>query len=169
MTDQPSSSRNARTIADGVSEAEARIRLFDALSQQIRRPLDGMQAVTDLLRRQPLSPDALAYVRTLEDHHQSLMRTLADAGDMIRAESGRLAMNPGTVELRSLMDDVQEEWAPRVEQSSVALSISYDGSDIAAMADAPRLKQIFNHLITRALAVTRRGGVEAQLHARRDP
>jgi len=72
------------------------------------------------------------------------------------------------VELRSLMDDVQEEWAPRVAQSSVALSISYDGSDITALADAPRLKQIFSHLISRALSVTHRVGVEAQLHARRE-
>ncbi len=168
MTDKTSSSRNAQSFPAGASDCDARVKLFDSISQQIRRPVDGMRAVTDLLRRQPLSPDALAYVRTLDDHYQALLRTLADAGDMVRAESGQLELEPGPVELRMLMDDVQAEWAPRVEESNVALSISYDGSDIAAQADAPRLKQIFNHLITRALAVTRRCGVEAQLHARRE-
>jgi len=71
MTDQYSSSRNAQAFSVDVAHGDERMRFLDSLGQQIRRPLDGMLAVTDLLRRQPLTPDALAYVRTLEDHYQT--------------------------------------------------------------------------------------------------
>ena len=56
MTDQSSSSRNAQTFTADAARGDERMRFLDSLSQQIRRPLDGMLAVTDLLRRQPLSP-----------------------------------------------------------------------------------------------------------------
>ena len=144
------------------------MRFFDTLSQQLRRPIDGMMAVSELLRRQPLTPDAQSYVQTLEDHCQNLLAIMADAADLIRAEGGQLGLDNHAVELRRLMDDVQEEWAPKVVTSNVALSISYDGTDMTVHADGRRLKQVFSHLITRALAVTRRGGVEAQLHSRRE-
>jgi len=168
MTDQARTSRNAEKMPSSAAQGDERVRFFDTVSQQIRRPLEGMMAVTELLRRQPLTPDAQAYVRTLDEHCQTLMRTLADASDLVRAKGGQLELEHKPVELRSLMDEVQEAWAAQVEQSNVALSISYDGPDITAEADAPRLRQVFNHLITRALAATRRGGVEAQLHARRE-
>ena len=168
MTDQARPSRNADKSSASTPHGDEHVRFFDTVSQQIRRPLEGMMAVTELLHRQPLTPDAVAYVRTLDQHCQTLMRTLADASDLVRARGGQLELEHKAVELRSLMDGVQESWAKPVEKSNVALSISYDGPDITAEADAPRLRQVFNHLITRALAVTRRGGVEAQLHARRE-
>lgn len=168
MTNQARSSRIADKKPSSADQGDERVRFFDTVSQQIRRPLDGMMAVTELLRRQPLTPDAQAYVRTLDEHCQTLMRILADASDLVRAKGGQLELEHEPVELRPLMDEIQEAWAPQVGGSNVALSISYDGPDIAVEADAPRIRQVFNHLITRALAVTRRGGVEAQLHARRE-
>lgn len=142
-------------------------RLFEAMLQEVRRPLDGALAVTDLLQREEMSPDAKAFLRTLSEQHAALLRILTDASDLSRARTGRLELTRGPVELRAFMDEVQAAWARRACEGGAALSVSYDGADISAMIDGSRLRQVFDSLIERALKQTRRGGVEARLTARR--
>jgi len=142
-------------------------RLFEAMSQEIRKPLEGAVALIDLLERQPLTPDARAYVESLAEHHSKLLQLLTDATDLARAENGVLTLDTGPCELRPLMDEIQQAWASRAVQSGVALSVSYDGADLVVGADRARLRQIFDNLIERALRLTMRGGVEASLSARR--
>ena len=38
---------------------------FEAIAKEIRQPLEDVLAVTELLQRLPLSPDAQGHVRTL--------------------------------------------------------------------------------------------------------
>ena len=147
--------------------ADARQSFFDAIALEIRRPLEGVLAVTELLQRQPLSADAQAYLRTIVEQHRVLLRVLDDAADLGRAETGLLAVSPVACDLRPLMDSIQDNWQLRAIQGGLALSVSYDGEDISALIDQSRVRQMFNNLIDRALKVTRRGGVEASLHARR--
>jgi CheY-like chemotaxis protein len=149
------------------SEDAAQQLFFDAIAEEIRQPLEGVLAVTELLQRLPLSADAHAHVRTIMWQHQMLVRALDDACDLGRAEAGKLTISPQSVDLRPLMDGIQEDWQPRALQSGISLSVSYDGDDLTATVDATRVRQMFNSLIERALRVTRRGGVEASLHARR--
>ncbi len=129
--------------------------------------MEGVLAVTELLQRLPLSADAQAHVRTIMWQHQMLLRALEDASDLGRAEAGKLTITAESVDLRPLMDAIQEDWQPRALQSGISLSVAYDGDDLTATVDATRVRQMFNSLIERALRVTRRGGVEASLHARR--
>jgi CheY-like chemotaxis protein len=150
-----------------MADWEERNAFFEALAAEVRRPLDGVLAVAELLQRQPLTPEVQQYVRTLAEQHQSLLQTLNDACDISRAERGALELAPAPVELRPLMDAIQDEWQQRAAHAGVALSISYDGEDLVALIDAQRLRQVFNHLLDRALKLTRRGGVEVSLKAHR--
>lgn len=145
----------------------AAARLFEAIARDLRRPLEGALALTELLERQPLTPDARAYVDTLAEHHRNLIARLVEASDLARAERGSLTLNVAPCELRPLMDGIQEAWEARALQSGLALSVSYDGADLIVAADGPRLRQLFDNLIERALRLTPRGGVEASLTARR--
>jgi len=145
----------------------AATRLFEAMGRELRRPLEGALALTQLLERQPLTPDARAYVDTLAEHHRNLLAMLAEASDLARAERGSLTLDVAACELRPLMDGIQEAWEARALQSGLALSVSYDGADLLVAADGPRLRQLFDNLIERALRLTPRGGVEASLSARR--
>ncbi|MDB5452595.1 MAG: response regulator receiver protein [Caulobacteraceae bacterium] len=142
-------------------------RLFlDAVSGEIRRPMHSILAVAELLARQPLSPDALAYVRTIIDHSHSLLRTVDDAKDLVRSETEPLVMQPSAVSLHELMDAIQGQWQAKAALAGVALLVSYDGEEIVAMLDGRRLRQVFDHLIEHALKMTRKGGVEVSLRAR---
>lgn len=146
---------------------KARFDFLSLLSRELRTPLNGVAAVADLLRRQPLSADAQAYVQTIMDSSETTLRILEDAVDLARAEAGELQLNPQPVLLRQLMDDLDTVWGPRAIQDGVSLMIGYEGdTELAAQIDAGRLRQVFNHLIGNALKFARNGVVEASLSAR---
>lgn len=160
---------SARAEAQQAVEAAARAKssFLTLLSRELRTPMNGVAAVADLLRRQPLGPDAQAYVQTIMDSSETTMRILEDALDLVRAQAGELTLNPKPVLLRQLMDDLQALWGPRAVQDGVSLMIGYEGdTELAAELDSVRLRQIFNQLIGNALKYARNGVVEAFLAAR---
>jgi signal transduction histidine kinase/CheY-like chemotaxis protein len=154
----------AKTLA--VASARARSQFLTVLSHEIRTPMNGVMAVAELLQRQPLGPDAQAYVQTIVDSGETLLRVVSDALDLSRAEAGELELTLQPGFLREVMDDVQALWSARANQDGVNLLVSYDGDpDLAAEFDAARLKQVFNNLIGNVLRYARNGVVEASLKA----
>jgi signal transduction histidine kinase/ActR/RegA family two-component response regulator len=148
------------------TSAKAKSQFLSVMSHELRTPMNGVLAVAELLQRQPLGPDAQAYVQTIIDSSETLLRTLSDAVDLARAEAGELEIAPQPAFVRELMDDLQAVWAPRAAQDGVNLLVSYDGDpDLAAEIDSGRLKQVFNNLIAAALRFARNGVVEASLKA----
>lgn len=160
----------ARGLADARAQAQAAARaksqFLSLISHELRTPMNGVLAVAELLRRQPLGPDAQAYVQTIVDSSETLLRTLEDAVDLTRAEAGELELRPQPVPARQLMDEIQALWAPRAAQDRVNLMVGYEGdTELACQIDPHRLKQVFNNLIGNALKYARNGVVEAALKA----
>ncbi|MDI6625113.1 MAG: response regulator, partial [Brevundimonas sp.] len=154
------------TRTQALKSARARSQFLTIMSHELRTPMNGVLAVAELLRRQPLNAQAHAHVTTIVDSSETLLRILQDALDLSRAEAGELELHAEPTPLRSLMDDIQAVWAPRASQDNVTLMISYEGdTELAAVVDGPRLKQVFNNLIGNALKFARNGVVEASLKA----
>ena len=155
---------DARTQA--LTSARDRSQFLTVMSHELRTPMNGVLAVAELLRRQPLNAQAHAHVNTIVESSETLLRILQDALDLSRAEAGELELHPQATPLRALMDDVQALWAPRASQDNVSLMISYEGdTELAAVIDGARLQQVFNNLIGNALKFARNGVVEASLKA----
>jgi signal transduction histidine kinase/FixJ family two-component response regulator len=151
------------------ASAHAKAQFLGVMSHELRTPMNGVLAVAELLRRQPLGADAQAYVQTIIDSSETLLRIVADALDLSRAEGGELELSPKPVFVNEIMDDVQALWTPRAAQDGVRLMVAYDGDpDLAVDVDAVRLKQVFNNLIGNALKYARNGVVEASLKAAAD-
>jgi signal transduction histidine kinase/CheY-like chemotaxis protein len=155
---------DARTQA--LASARAKSQFLAIMSHELRTPMNGVLAVAELLRRQPLNAQAQAHVTTIVDSSETLLRILQDALDLSRAEAGELELHCEPTPLRALMDDVQSLWAPRASQDDVTLMVSYEGdTELAAVIDGVRVKQLFNNLIGNALKFARNGVVEVGLKA----
>ena len=155
---------DARTQA--LASARAKSQFLAIMSHELRTPMNGVLAVAELLRRQPLNAQAQAHVTTIVDSSETLLRILQDALDLSRAEAGELDLHCEPTPLRALMDDVQSLWAPRASQDDVTLMVSYEGdTELAAIIDGVRVKQLFNNLIGNALKFARNGIVEVGLKA----
>ena len=146
--------------------AHAKSQFMGLMSRELRTPMNGVLAVAELLRRQPLNEAALAHVQTIIDSSESLLESLQDALDLARAEAGELELKPAPTPLRAVMDEVQTLWAPRAAQDGVTLMVGYEGdTELAGVLDSARLSQVFNNLIGHALKFARNGMVEASLKA----
>ncbi|WGM31670.1 response regulator [Brevundimonas sp. NIBR11] len=155
---------DSRTQA--LASARAKSQFLAIMSHELRTPMNGVLAVAELLRRQPLNEAAHAHVQTIVDSSETLLRILQDALDLSRAEAGELEMNPAPTPLRALMDDIEAMWAPRASQDHVRLMVGYEGdTELSADLDGVRIKQVFNNLIGNALKFARNGVVEASLKA----
>jgi CheY-like chemotaxis protein len=136
------------------------------MSHELRTPMNGVLAVAELLRRQPLNTQSHAHITTIVESSETLLRILQDALDLSRAEAGELELHPVPTPLRALMDEIQATWAPRASQDNVTLMVSYEGdTELAAVVDGARITQVFNNLIGNALNFARNGVVEAGLKA----
>jgi len=160
----------ARILADtrtqALASARAKSQFLTIVSHELRTPMNGVLAVAELLRRQPLNAQAHAHISTIVESSETLIRVLQDALDLTRAEAGELELHPEATPLRALMDEVQALWAPRASQDNVTLMVSYEGdTELAAVVDGVRVKQLFNNLIANALDIARNGVVEAGLKA----
>ena len=166
---QTSLLRSLNDGARGPAQTEDRRRFVEMLGREVRTPMTGILAVAELLERQPLTADAKAYVQTIIDSSDRLVRLLDDAISLALGETGRLETQAGPVRLRELMDGIQSDWQERRAQN-VAVLVSYDGEpDLGVLADAGRMRQVFGHLITAAVKATGQGAVEASLKARVTP
>lgn len=160
----------ARVLTDtrtqALMAARAKSQFLAIMSHELRTPMNGVLAVAELLRRQPLNVQAQAHVTTIVESSETLLRILQDALDLSRAEAGELELTPQPTPLRALMDEVQAMWAPRASQDNITLMVGYEGdTELAALVDGIRIKQVFNNLIGNALKFARNGVVEASLKA----
>ena len=154
------------TRTQALASARAKSQFLAIMSHELRTPMNGVLAVAELLRRQPLNAQSHAHINTIVESSETLLKILQDALDLSRAEAGELDLHPTATPLRALMDDVQATWAPRASQDNVNLMVSYEGdTELAAVIDGARVTQLFNNLIGNALNFARNGVVEAGLKA----
>lgn len=164
LAEQTRALTDSRTQA--LTSARAKSQFLAIMSHELRTPMNGVLAVAELLRRQPLTDAAHSHVQTIVDSSETLLRILQDALDLSRAEAGELEMTPAPTPLRALMDDIEQMWTPRASQDSVRLMVGYEGdTELTADLDGVRIKQVFNNLIGNALKFARNGVVEASLKA----
>ena len=164
LADQQRALTDSKTQA--LVSARAKSQFLAIMSHELRTPMNGVLAVAELLRRQPLNDQAQSHVQTIIDSSETLIRILQDALDLARAEAGELELSPVATPLRAMMDDIEQLWAPRASQDGVTLMVGYEGdTELAAEIDPMRVKQVFNNLIGNALKFARNGMVEARLKA----
>jgi len=164
LADQARVLTDTRTRA--LASARDKSQFLAIMSHELRTPMNGVLAVAELLRRQPLNAQSHAHINTIVESSETLLRILQDALDLSRAEAGELDLHQTPTPLRALMDDIQATWAPRASQDNVTLMVSYEGdTELAAVIDGARVTQLFNNLIGNALNFARNGVVEAGLKA----
>jgi len=141
--------------------------IFDRVTADIRQQMAGIAALTEQLARQRLTPDAQACLSGVSEAAESVRRVLDAALDIKAVEKDGLRLQPAPLQLRDLMDEVQDHWRAAAAMGGVSLFVSYDGApDAMVMADRARLLQIFHGFIGEAVAGARRGAVETSLRAR---
>lgn len=151
----------ARRVAEHASHAKSR--LLAQVSHEIRTPLNGVLGLTQSLLHQPLPAGAHADLLLIQRSGNGLLSLINDLLDVARAESGKLELHPGPVELGQLLRDVTALYRETATARTISLSCDGDSETCWVLTDEVRLRQVIANLVANALKFTESGSVIVRL------
>jgi two-component system sensor histidine kinase TctE len=124
-------------------------------AHQLRTPLAGLQAHTELALAQPL-PEAVR--AQLDQVHQATVRTARLANQLLalaRAEPGARG-DPSSVNLKSVVEAEADAWVHQALARDVDLGFELEGAPVEG--DAFLLREALANLVHNAIEYSNRGG-----------
>lgn len=152
----------ARQQAEQASLAKSQF--LAVTSHEIRTPMNGILGAAELLVATPLTPAQQRYVHTAHRSATALLALIDDVLDLSRIEAGRLALKPGSVDLRALAAEALDLVQMGARGKPVALESSISSRLPARVrADPLRLRQLLLNLLQNGLKFTDQGTVRLAL------
>jgi two-component system sensor histidine kinase TctE len=124
-------------------------------AHQLRTPLAGLRAHTELALSQPLPDGARAQV---EQVHEATIRTARLANQLLalaRAEPGGHTGAPGPVELKAVVEGAADEWVHRALERD--LDLGFDLEPASVQGDEFLLREALANLLHNAIEYSPRG------------
>jgi signal transduction histidine kinase len=130
-----------------------------AVSHELRTPLTSISGFLELLadEEHELEPAGRRYVEAIRRGNARLRRIVDDLLLVAEIEAERLELESGRTDLGELAAAAVEEAGPDAAAAGVELAIDA-GGPTPLEADAVRLRQVLDHLISNAIKFTPAGG-----------
>jgi len=133
------------------------------MSHEIRTPLNGIVGFVQFINSDNLTPNRRQqYVKIINNSSSQLARIIDDIIDVSKIEAKQMTFTPFPVNLNELMNELlvffkNDLQSHNKERVSLILDDSEFIDDCVIFADAFRLRQILNNLISNAVKFTEKG------------
>lgn len=137
------------------------------VSHELRTPLTAVVAYAELLGSGRLDPArAMKAIHTIRRNAEAMDRIIDDLLDASGPIGGRVAIEPGPVDLVAVTRDVLDDVRLAAEAGGLHLTLTCATPSAAVAGDAVRLQQIVANLLTNAIKFTPPGGrIDVQLRS----
>ena len=148
--------------------AAARIEFLSRLSHELRTPLNAVLGFSELLQLDPSDPlteRQCQRVQLISGAGVHLLRLVNDVLDISGIDSGHFKIERVPTDLAPVIADALDLNGPDQQKYHVSVTLLPLPEGLAAWADAQRLGQVLNNLLSNACKYTRSGGsvtVQAQ-------
>ncbi len=146
-----------------------RERLLLTITHDIKAPAASISGFIDLLKDSLHDEQARSYLNSIHNSATHLSQLVASLLDYHQLENGLLELHPVSFNPQKLVEQCVEEMNIQAQQKS--LTLSYDVQGLAHgpalyRADAFRIRQILNNLVSNAIKYTDQGSVKiiASIH-----
>lgn len=130
------------------------------VSHELKTPLTSIQGFAQaLLDDTADTPEARKQAaQVIYDEATRMHRMALDLLDLARLESGTADLEMSDVDMRSLLQNVVEKFAPQADKAGVMLRVDVPNGLPAIIGDGDRLGQAFSNLVDNALKFTPSNG-----------
>jgi len=147
------SERAARAQAEEVNRTKDEF--LATLSHELRTPLTAILGWSHLVRTGKLEEEQLTRaVETIERNARSQSQLIDDLLDVSRIITGKLQIEPRSVELGAVIEAAVEAVRPSFEAKKIEFQIVIDSEACSVSGDPNRLQQIFWNLLSNAIKFT---------------
>lgn len=147
-----------RELDDSRRAAE---RLVSVWAHELKTPLTVVQSYLEILTGDlddGLSDEQLSFLNITKESVLRLRRLVLDLVDIIGFRSGHLSVEPATVDVAVLLDEIFGEMQPLAASAEIDLVHERPAIRVAIRADADRVSQIVRNLLDNAFKFTPPGG-----------
>jgi len=135
----------------------------------LRSPLSTIMGIAEMMGNGmlgDLNDDQKNWTDRIKKNATGLVALVSDFLDLSKLEAGRIELTRAPTDVTDLLRKEVENFGPLARSKNIVLSLQADTLP-AVQADARRLDQVLNNLVSNAVKFTAEGG-SIQLHARHD-
>lgn len=150
-----------RATHEAEAANRAKSRYISGLSHELRTPLNNVLGYTQLLLGESdLDAPKTTKLQTIRRSGEHLLALVDGLLDIARIEAGKLALNPGDIEVRDMLDEIDAMFSPQAYGKGLDFSIERVGPIPSVVrGDEQRLRQILINLVGNAIRFTSTGGI----------
>jgi two-component system, sensor histidine kinase and response regulator len=150
--------RRQKSISDEANRAKSMF--LATMSHEIRSPMTGIEATTELLQRTNLDSKQQVYLDTIISSNKNLLAIVNDILDINKIESGQLSLDEVVFDIRELLTKLVTLMQPQSESKKIPLILNIDHNIPTLLTGDPlRIQQILLNLLGNAIKFTNAGTI----------
>jgi two-component system, NtrC family, sensor kinase len=147
--------------------SERKSQFLASMSHELRTPLNAIIGLTEMMVTNAArfgTEKALEPLRRVNAAGTHLLSLINEVLDLSKIEAGKLDLNPESIDLTRLIDEVIGTAGQLAEKNKNRLIVEGQENLVALTADPMRLKQILLNLLSNACKFTKAGEVALRVH-----
>ncbi|WP_310601574.1 sensor histidine kinase [Anaerosporobacter sp.] len=136
-----------KAVEEEVKSQNMKTELITNVSHDLKTPLTAIITYIDLLKNEEINEEERkSYIETLDKKSQRLKQLIEDLFEVSKANSGNMEVELATVDVLSLIKQVEYELAEKLEEAGIEINIRSNEEKVMLELDGQKSYRVFENL-----------------------